>query len=90
MRPQISHLLNRVTYRFMGFGGGGAPKQPAIPPPIPPVTSTNADVQQAQTDTRVQAARRKGLQSTILAGETGGTAGTSGFPQLQTKTLLGG
>jgi hypothetical protein len=88
MRPKISHLLDRVTFRFMG--GGGAPRQAAIPPPIPPVTATNTDVQQAQTDTRIQASRRKGLQSTILAGETGGTAGTSGFPQLQTRTLLGG
>lgn len=88
MRSQISHLLDRVTFQFMG--GGGAPKQAPIPPPIPPVSATNSDVQQAQTDTRIQASRRKGLQSTILAGETGGTTGTSGFPAMQTKTLLGG
>jgi hypothetical protein len=88
MRTQIPHFLERVTFRFMG--GGGAPRQAAVPPPIPPVTSTNTDVQQASADVKLQNARRKGLQSTILAGETGGTAGTSGFPQLQTKTLLGG
>lgn len=72
------------------MGGGGAPKQAPIPPPIPPVSQTGADVAQAQDDARIQAAKRKGVQSTILAGETGGTTGTSGFPQLQTKTLLGG
>lgn len=90
MRSTKSRCPDLIKHSFAFMGGGGAPRQAPIAPPIPPVTSTNADVQQAATDTRIQAAKRKGLNSTILAGETGGTTGTSGFPGIQTKTLLGG
>lgn len=45
---------------------------PPAPPPPPPPSSSSADVQEAQTDARRTASRRSGIQSTILAGETGG------------------
>lgn len=68
---------------------GGKPPKPTPPPaPIPPVTETNADVMQASQDARTQALRKKGLNSTLLAGETGGTLGQSPFASTG-KTLLG-
>lgn len=42
------------------------------PPPPPAPTSSSADVQEAATDARRQSYNREGMQSTILAGETGG------------------
>jgi hypothetical protein len=42
------------------------------PPPPPAPTSSSADVQEAATDARRQSYNRQGIQSTILAGETGG------------------
>jgi hypothetical protein len=44
---------------------------PAPPPPPPPSTSS-ADQQEAGTEARRQAQQRRGIKSTILAGETGG------------------
>ena len=43
----------------------------------------------ASRDAKLQAAKRKGLGSTLLAGETGGTTGTSAFGLPTGKTLLG-
>tara|TARA_R110000787_G_scaffold242858_1_gene348863 strand:- start:616 stop:1026 length:411 start_codon:yes stop_codon:yes gene_type:complete len=52
------------------------PKAPPIPPPVSP--PTQGDASQAGTDAKQQALRRKGMASSILAGETGGNkTGTS-------------
>ena len=61
---------------------GGTPAAPA--PSAPPPTSTDVEVQVAKRDARLQAARRKGVQASILAGETGG------YQALDKTTLLGG
>lgn len=67
----------RLNCRFKG-----ASTPPAPPAPIPPVTESSGDVAQAQAEQRRAAAKRQGLASTLLAGETGGT-------KEQPKTLLG-
>ena len=61
---------------------GGTPAVPA--PSAPPPTSTDVEVQMAKKDARLQASRRKGLQASILAGETGG------YQPVEKNTLLGG
>ena len=61
---------------------GGTPQAPA--PSAPPPTSTDVEVQVAKRDARLQAARRKGVQASILAGETGG------YQPVERNTLLGG
>lgn len=71
------------------------PKMPT-PPPIPPPVSppTQGDASQAGTDAKQQALRRKGMSSSILAGETGGNKGnlgktsSAGYASAK-KTLLG-
>lgn len=45
--------------------------EPAPPPPPPP-SQTGSDVINAEQEARRQASRRKGIQSTLLAGNTGG------------------
>lgn len=59
---------------------------PPAPEPIPPApTTSKLEVQQAEDDQREQAARRKGVRATLIAGETGGfSPATEGK-----KTLLG-
>lgn len=69
------------------------PQTPAVkipeapkPEPIPPApTASNLEVQQAQEDARQQAAKRKGIRRTLVAGETGGYTGSDSAK----KTLLG-
>lgn len=62
------------------------PAAPApLPPPPPPPTQANSEVQQAEDDQRRQALTRKGMRSTLLAGDTGGYAPATD----QKKTLLG-
>ena len=64
------------------------PKAPPAPAPIPPSpTTSNLDVQQQQDDTRKQAAQKKGVRQTLIAGETGGYMGGTTTPTK--KTLLG-
>ncbi len=55
------------------------PPKPPAPPPPPP-TESSADVAMAQMDQRRQAQKRRGIASTLLAGEQ---------PQDGKKTLLG-
>jgi hypothetical protein len=69
--------------------GGKPPPLAAPPPPLPPVTEKSSDVADASRDAKLQAAKRKGLGSTLLAGETGGTGGSSAFGLATGKTLLG-
>ena len=59
------------------FGGGGSMGAQQIantPAPVasPPVTSTSAEVVQAQQDLRRQALKKRGFSQTIFAGDTGG------------------
>ena len=70
-------------HAFLFKGGGGTPATPA--PPAAPPSSTSVEVTQAKRDARKQQQQRAGISSTVLAGETGGLAGTE-----QKKTLLGG
>ena len=53
------------------FGGGSSPGNPPAPPPPP--TKTDAEIQAERARTRSSIVRRKGRQSTILAGELGDT-----------------
>lgn len=78
--------LEQLSRRYFGGKPAGAA---AVPPPVPPVTETRSEITDAQRQTRLDAQRRKGLQSTILAG------GNLGAPSQQVtpfggKTLLGG
>lgn len=60
---------------------------PAKPPAaVPPVTERSIEVEAASRQTKVDGKKRKGIRSTLLAGETGGaqTPAAEG-----TKTLLG-
>ena len=87
------------AFRSKGGGGGtvmqAAPAPapvttPAAPPrPIPPVTERSIEVAAAGRDARVQAGKRKGMRSTILAGETGAYASASSTTPDGKKTLLG-
>lgn len=63
------------SFRFGGGGGGGAQQIQNAPAPavVPPVTSTAAEVIQAQQDMRRQSLRKRGFGSnTLFAGESGG------------------
>lgn len=67
-------------------GGGSTTPPPAIasaPAPMatPPVTTTNAEVIQAQNDLRRQSLRKRGFsKTTIFAGDTGGWTPQSNVP----------
>jgi hypothetical protein len=85
--PFLRHGLLKHTFRFkMGGGGGGAPTVTSTPPPP---TQQSVEIQDAQRDARKQAAKRKGLNQTILAGETGGYQPTMGNTGSK-PTVLGG
>lgn len=60
----------------------GTITQPTPSQPIPPVSDRSSEVQQAGREARRNSKKRKGLLSTLLAGETGGASAP-------TKTLLG-
>jgi len=68
-----------------GASAGGTPSVAAGTPP--PATNTTAEVVQAKRDSRRQGMKKKGIQSTILAGETGGF---SKEKVAAPKTVLGG
>jgi hypothetical protein len=62
---------------------------PDPPAPIPPApTTSKLEVEQAAEDQRRQAARRKGMRQTLIAGETGGYGATDTSASGK-KTLLG-
>src|SRR5882724_10472782 len=48
------------------------PPPKPLPPPPPPPTTSLLEVAQAQDDQRAQALSRKGIRSTMVAGNTGG------------------
>lgn len=57
------------------------------PAAAPPVTERSTEVLAASRQTRVDAMKRKGVRSTLLAGETGGYGALE--EKQPTKTLLG-
>jgi hypothetical protein len=70
-----------------------APTLQTPTPPAPPATTSSMEVNQARLDARRQAGAKKGLQSTILAGATGGQSESrNGLATTSTgkATLLGG
>lgn len=78
--------LEQLSRCYFGGKPAGAA---AVPPPVPPVTETRSEITDAQRQTKLDAARRKGAQSTILAGGTLGAPNTQVTP-FGGKTLLGG
>jgi hypothetical protein len=68
----------------MGFGGASPPAVTQAPPPP---TTSDADVQAAQTAQAQLLAKQKGYAASIL---TSGQGVTGAPPALGTKTLLGG
>lgn len=90
--PFIKYGLLKHAFLFKSGGraggAGGAPGA-TVMSSAPPPTTQSVEVQQAQRDARKQAAKRKGLSQTILAGETGGVQPLGGTGQ-QKPTVLGG
>lgn len=95
----------RHAFAFKGGGGGGSvaapapaptytapaatPAAPKPPSAVPPVTERTVEVEAAARQTRIDAKKRKGLRSTLLAGETGGYQPPSATGDEAKKTLLG-
>ena len=90
----------RATFLFKGGGGGvpapvAAPVQtivqpaPVAPRPVPPVTDRTSEVVAAERQSKLDAAKKKGIRSTLLAGETGGFNPFKPAGPEQKKTLLG-
>lgn len=85
------------AFRFKGGGGAPAQIQPAAalpaaaPAATPPVTERTVEVEQAGRQAKMDAAKRKGQRSTLLAGDTGGYRGNPFVqsPAEQKKSLLG-
>lgn len=94
--------LDQLTqFHKTGGGGGGSqaaqPVQQTISATPPPPTQQSVEVQMAQRDAAKQAAKRKGLNKTILAGETGGYQPPAGptllsgaTPEQRRNSVLGG
>ena len=70
--PFLKFGLLKHTFLFKMGGGGGGGGGTTVSSSPPPPTQQSVEVQDAQRQARKQAAKRKGLFSTILAGETGG------------------
>jgi hypothetical protein len=93
--PQRNREQERLQNRLMRAQLASAEKgmefpeieiPPPPPPPPPPPGQTATDVEDAAQNARRRAGNRKGIQTTLLAGETGGYSGTTGGG----STLLGG
>lgn len=90
--------LHELTKFHKNSGGGAAgPAAQTIASSPPPPTTQSVEVQQAQREAAKQAAKKRGMSQTILAGETGGYKAPSSGPTLlsgaQTpgkSTVLGG
>lgn len=84
------------AFVFKGGGGRSAPAPmpaaaalPAKPPAAtPPVTERTVEVQEAGRQARMDASKRKGQRSTLLAGNTGGYNPMGGASD-EKKSLLG-
>ena len=87
-------------HAFAHKGGGQAAAQNVtntIQSTPPPPTAQSVEIQMEKRDAAKQAAKRKGINKTILAGETGAAApgtilgaGESGTTQRRTSLLGGG
>jgi len=84
MNNPFKQFSSGDTRLFKGGGGGSTQVVQAAPTPTPPVTQTMSDVTQASRQARRDAKKRKGLASTIFAGETGAQG-----QGMINKTLLG-
>jgi hypothetical protein len=84
----IDNIFPGTTFGMEPFRGKEPTDSPPIPPPVPPVSAMGTVVTDASIAARKLAAKRKGLKSTILAGETDTTDSYSN--QLGQTTLLGG
>ena len=74
------HFLEKHTFRFHSGGSAIQQVQAApVPTPAPPVTTTNAQVVQAQHDLAQQELLKKNIKKTVYAGDTGGY-GKQGSP----------
>lgn len=81
-------------------GGGGGQQQAAgstVVSSPPPPTTQSVEVQMAQRDAAKQAAKKRGMNKTVLAGETGGYQPPLGGASVLTgaatekkSTVLGG
>jgi hypothetical protein len=73
--------------------GGGSPAQAiqAAPTPVtaPPVTTSSAEVIQAQQDYAQQNMMKKSIKKTIMAGDTGGYKGMPPTGPSPTAAKLG-
>jgi hypothetical protein len=83
-------LLGNKFYKGGGGGSSSAVAAAPVPQAIRPVTERLADFSTVERDTKKRLAKRKGLKSTILAGETGQIQGGSVSSNFGAKTLLGG
>lgn len=76
-----------IAFKLGGGGGGSSSaKTPPVIAATPPVTASAAEVMQAGQQQRKDAAKRKGMARTLLAGETGGYMAPEGQGP---KSLLG-
>ena len=86
------NTLDRLTKFYKG--GGGSSGSTTVTSTPPPPTQQSVEVQMAQRDAAKQAAKRRGLNKTVLAGETGGykspTVMSSAATPEQKNTVLGG
>lgn len=62
---------------------------PKAPAAVPPVTERTIEVEMASRESKLAAKKRKGLRSTLLAGETGGYQPPATGTDETKKTLLG-
>lgn len=81
MNTALSTDLPRIL-RHSRFYKGGTPSLPAPAAPAPTATAT--EVQLQRRDNLQNAAKRKGIQSTVLAGADSGSSGKG------SATVLGG
>jgi hypothetical protein len=90
MFPFERDILGNKFYK----GGGGGSSQTVAAAPVPqaikPVTERLSDFSTVERDLKKKMAKRKGVKSTILAGETGSMQGDTVNSTFGAKTLLGG
>jgi len=87
---QFLSLEAKLCFR-RELGGGKAPAPPAAPPPpIIPITETGRETALAGKDYMRQQGKKRGLLSTVHAGQEGtGMGGTAYSSAFGTKSLLG-
>ena len=87
--PHINPFFPKHAFKFKGSTPASAPD--AIAPPPAPPTATATEVMQAKLDSRRQASKKQGLNSTILSrGSLGSNEGANAPAAQQKSTILGG